>query len=126
MEKKRTELRNLKEGDYIIIDGEPNEIKKLQTSSPGKHGSAKAKISAEGIFDDKHRNISGPVDTKVEVPIVKRKDGQVLSKSGDNVQLMDMESYETFEVIVEGDRLEEIKEGEEIKYMEALGKKKII
>ncbi|WGI17366.1 translation initiation factor IF-5A [Methanonatronarchaeum sp. AMET-Sl] len=127
MSKRRTEIRNLDEGDYILLDGEPSKITDLQVSSPGKHGSAKANISAKGIFDDKKRNMLNPVDTKVDVPIVERKDAQVISKTENTVQLMDMETYETFEILVEDqDILNNLEEGGETKYMSAMGKNKIL
>lgn len=127
MPTKRTEIRNLDDGDYILIDDEPSKITEMKVSSPGKHGSAKANITAEGLFDGKKRNMRNPVDTKIDVPIVERKDAQVVSKSDNTVQLMDMESYETFDVAVENDeKLSELKEGEETKYMESMGKKKIL
>lgn len=127
MPTKRTEIRNLDEGDYILIDNEPSKITKMKVSSPGKHGSAKANITAKGLFDGKQRNMRNPVDTKIDVPIVERKDAQVISKSENTVQLMDMESYDTFEVAVDDkERLGELKEGEETKYMRSMGKNKII
>ncbi|OKY78120.1 MAG: Translation elongation factor P (EF-P)/(eIF-5A) [Candidatus Methanohalarchaeum thermophilum] len=127
MPTKRTEIRNLDQGDYIMMDEEPCKITKMQVSSPGKHGSAKANITAEGLFDGKKRNMINPVDTKVDVPIVERKDGQVISISGTTVQLMDMETYDTFEVkVTDESKLDKLTEGEETTYMEAVDKKKII
>jgi translation initiation factor 5A len=38
------------------------------------------------------------VDTRVEVPIIEKRVGQVLAITGDSVQLMDMENFDTFEV----------------------------
>ncbi|PTD93650.1 translation initiation factor IF-5A [archaeon SCG-AAA382B04] len=126
MPTKRTQIRNLDDGDYVLLDDEPCKIKDMKVSSPGKHGSAKANITAIGLFDGKTRNMRDPVDTKVDVPIVERKDAQVVSKSSDTVQLMDMDSYETFEVAVDDERMSELEEGEETKYMKSMGMKKII
>lgn len=51
MAKKVVEVRTLKKGKYVVIDGEPSKIVGVTTSSPGKHGSAKMRIEAIGIFD---------------------------------------------------------------------------
>lgn len=127
MSKRRTQIRSLDDGDYILMDGEPCKITQMKVSSPGKHGSAKANITAEGLFDGKTRNMRNPVDTKIDVPIVERKDGQVISKTSNSVQIMDMDSYDTFEVAVDEEKkLNDLDEGEETKYMEAMGKRKIL
>jgi len=67
-DKKPERVGALKEGRYVIIDDEPCKIEKIQTSAPGKHGSAKSRIDARGIFDNKRRSIVKPVDSKIEVP----------------------------------------------------------
>ena len=51
MSKKVVEVKTLKVGKYVIIDGEASKITSIQTSSPGKHGAAKARVEAAGIFD---------------------------------------------------------------------------
>lgn len=124
MTTERTDVRNLKEGRYVVIDDEPCKIKKIQISQPGKHGSAKARVSTEGLFDDKKRSFIKSVNDKVEVPIVEREKGQVVSISGNTVQLMNLSTYETFDV----KKPEEIdlSEGEEITYLAAMGRNKIL
>jgi hypothetical protein len=62
----------LKVGRYIVIDEEPCKIIAYSTSAPGKHGAAKARIDAKGIFDDQKRSIIKPVDAKVPIPIIDR------------------------------------------------------
>ncbi|KYK32531.1 MAG: translation initiation factor IF-5A [Theionarchaea archaeon DG-70-1] len=123
-----TEVRNLKKGRYIIVDDEPCKISDMITSSPGKHGSAKARIESIGIFDQKKRSIVKPVGDKIDVPIIDKRSGMVTAIMGDTVQLMDMETYETFEVPapapeeVEG----QLEESVEVEYLETLGRYKII
>ena len=122
------EVRNLKKGRYIIVDDEPCRIIGITTSSPGKHGSAKARIEAVGIFDEKKRSIIKPTGDKIDAPIIDKRSGMVTAFMGDDVQLMDMETYETFEVPtpapedVEGT----LEQGVQVEYMETLGRYKII
>ncbi|MBU7010851.1 MAG: translation initiation factor IF-5A [Theionarchaea archaeon] len=123
-----TEVRNLKRGRYIIIDDEPCKVTDITTSSPGKHGSAKARIEAVGIFDDKKRFIIKPTGDKIDSPIIDKRSGMITAMMGDRIQLMDMETYETFEVPtpdpeeVEGT----LAESAEVEYLETLGRYKMV
>jgi translation initiation factor 5A len=123
MPTKQDQIKNVKEGDYIVIDGEPCVARKRKTSSAGKHGSTKVRIEAKGIIDDKKRQIVKPSDAKVKIPIIDKKVGQVLSVSGKSVQLMDMESYETFEMAIPDDFDAELNEGDEVEYWQVMGNK---
>ncbi len=123
--KEQVEVRQLREGGYIVIDDEPCEIVSISVSKPGKHGAAKARIDAIGIFDGQKRSIVQPVTAKVYVPIVERKRAQVISVTNNVAQLMDLETYETFEIEVPENLKEKVKPGEEVIYIESLGKRKI-
>jgi translation initiation factor 5A len=123
--KEQTEIRTLKVGRYIIIDNEPCTIISLTTSKPGKHGSAKARIDAIGIFDGQKRSIVQPVSAKIYVPIVERKGGQVLSVMGNIAQIMDLNDYSTFEIEIPPEYADKVKEGNEVTYLESMGKRKL-
>ncbi|MHC1586352.1 MAG: translation initiation factor IF-5A, partial [Candidatus Hecatellaceae archaeon] len=71
------DVGSVKEGQYIIIDGEPCKVVELEKSKPGKHGSAKARIVAVGVFDGVKRSIVSPVDARIEVPVIEKRSGQV-------------------------------------------------
>ena len=118
-------MKDLKEGKYIIIDDEACIIKSIAKSKPGKHGAAKARVDAIGVFDNQKRSIVGSVSTKVYIPIVERKTAQVLNINGNIVQLMDLEDYSTFEIPFPEEYNDKIKVGEEITYLKALDKIKI-
>jgi translation initiation factor 5A len=123
--KELSEIRNLKVNRYIIIDDEPCKIVSISTSKPGKHGEAKARIEAIGIFDGQKRSIVKPVKHKVHVPLIDKRSAQVLALMGDNVQLMDLETYETFEMPIPEEYKGQLESGKEIQYLNALGRKKI-
>jgi len=124
--KEQVEVRQLKEGGYIIIDEEPCEIVSITVSKSGKHGAAKARIEAIGIFDGQKRSIVQPVTAKVYVPIVERKRAQVISVMGEVAQLMDLETYETFELPIPESLKDRIEPGKEVFYIESLGKRKLV
>ncbi|WP_254535593.1 translation initiation factor IF-5A [Halomarina litorea] len=96
MAKQQTEVRDLQEGSYVMIEDVPCVINSYSTAKPGKHGSAKARVEGKGVFDSKKRNFTQPVDAKVWVPIIDRKQGQVVSANNGEMQVMDLETYETF------------------------------
>jgi translation initiation factor 5A len=123
--KQVSEVRQLKVNRYIIIDDEPCKIVSITTSKPGKHGEAKARIEAIGVFDTQKRSVVHPVRHKVQVPIIDKRTAQVVALMGDQVQLMDMETYETFEMNIPEDLKGRLNAGEEIQYLSALGKMKI-
>ena len=121
---------DLKKGSYIVIDGEPCVVLDVSKSKPGKHGAAKVRIDARGLFDGNRRSRIFPAGADVEIPIIDKRTGQVLSVSGNVVQIMDMENYEdVFEVPL--DELDpEIRErlspGVEVEYWVALGRRKVV
>lgn len=123
MPTKQDQIKNVKEGNYIVIDGEPCVAKKRKTSSAGKHGSTKVRIEAKGIIDGKKRQIVKPSDAKIKVPIIDKKAAQVLSLSDSSVQLMDLESYDTFEIAIPEDFDQELNEGDEVEYWRVMGDK---
>lgn len=127
MSTRPTDLGSLKPGNLVVIDGEPCKVVSIEKSKPGKHGSAKARVVAIGIFDNVKRSIVGPVDSSIEVPIITKKNAQVVAIT-DTVQLMDLESYEIFETDIPKD--EELKEklepGVNVEYWEIMGKRMIV
>lgn len=125
---KPVEVGSLKPGQYVIIDNEPCRIVEYEKSKPGKHGSAKARIVAIGVFDNTKRSMVSPVDAKVDVPIIEKRSGQVVALMGSIIQLMDLETYEVFETIfpVEDEVKSKLAQGVEIEYWRVLGRTKII
>lgn len=125
---KPVEVGSLKPGQYIIIDNEPCRIVEYEKSKPGKHGSAKARIVAIGIFDNTKRSIVSPVDAKVDIPIIEKRSGQVVALLESTIQVMDLETYEVFETIfpIEDEIKSKLAPGVEIEYWRVLGRTKII
>ena len=125
---KPVEAGSLKVGSFIVIDNEPCKIVEIERSKPGKHGSAKVRITAIGFFDDAKRSIVAPAGATVETPIIVKRTAQVIAILKDTVQLMDLDTYEVYEVSLPLE--EEIKSklnvGVEVEIWELLGRRKII
>ena len=123
MDKTTTEIKNLKPGGFVLIDGIPCRVEKVQTSTSGKHGASKTRVEGIGLLDGRRRSIVAPSSETVEVPIVEKKRGQVLAILGNKPQIMDLEDYSMIELDIPEERRDEIKQGEEIDYYEVIGMK---
>jgi translation initiation factor 5A len=121
----QAEVRTLKEGRYMNIDDEPCKIISISTSKPGKHGEAKARIEAVGIFDGSKRSVVYPVKHKVQVPLIDKRQAQIVNIVGAEVQLMDLETYEMFQLPIPDELKDSLTPGEDIQYLIAMGRKKI-
>ena len=124
---KPAELGSLKVGHNIVIDGEPCRIVELEKSKPGKHGAAKVRLVAIGIFDGVKRTMVGPADSRIEVPIIEKRSGQVVS-IGDMVSVMDNETYEILEVPMPEDEklIERLEPGATVEYWKIMGRSMIV
>ena len=107
-------MKNLKPGSFVLIDDVPCRVDNLQTSRPGKHGGAKARLVATGIFDNQKRNIVKPADSTIYMPVIEKKAAQVIAIIGDNVQLMDLADYSMSEVPIPDEFKGQLIEGEEV------------
>lgn len=88
----------LQKGSYVILDGAACKVSDISVSRPGKHGHAKVRLTAVGLVDGKKRITVMPGHDNVDVPIVEKKSAQVLSVQGNSANVMDSESYETFDL----------------------------
>ncbi|MFQ5919109.1 MAG: translation initiation factor IF-5A [Thermoplasmata archaeon] len=122
----QAEVRSLKPNRYVLIGDEPCRIISITTSKPGKHGEAKARIECFGLFDNQKRSIVHPVTHKVRVPMIDRRRAQVLSLQGGEVQLMDLETYETFTLPVPADFEGKLEPSKDVQYMVAMGRPKLL
>ncbi len=122
------ELGDLKEGSYVVIDGEPCRVVEVSKAKTGKHGSAKVHIVAISLFTGARKTLVGPADQRVEVPIIEKRVGQVTAVLPDAVQIMDLETYETFEVEKpsDPDMASKLAPGKEVEYWVVMGKRMLV
>ncbi len=130
---KPADLGSLKIGSYILLPvsdqptGEPCRISEYDTSKPGKHGSAKARIVGVGVFDNQKRPHVGPVSMQIHVPLIDKRTGQVISMSGDITQIMDSETFETIDVTMIDDEIKgKIENSQNVEYWKVMGRTKIM
>jgi translation initiation factor 5A len=117
------EIGKLKEGRYIVVNGEPHIITNMQKSAPGKHGHAKYRVEAKNMFTGNKTVIVMTAHAHIEVPNLRKQKANVLSVSGTSAQIMDMENYETFDLEIPEELQEQVEAGKIILYWQIMGKK---
>ena len=116
MSKKLVSASSLKVGGFVILDDIPCKVSSMQISRTGKHGHAKCRIEAIGLMKNQKIIKIYPGHDKIEVPIVEKETAQVLSVHGDTANVMDMKTYETFDLKIPEDLKGKIQEGNNITY----------
>lgn len=114
-----------KPGTNIIIESEPYTVKKVDISKTGKHGASKCRIEAMGMISGQKKIIVAPGHERFEVPMVDKRKGQVLSVTGDRASVMDLESFETFDMDIPKELKSEIDPNSSIEYWNIEGQKVI-
>ncbi len=116
MNTKQIEVGSLKVGSYVVVDGVACTVKSIQVSRPGKHGHAKSRIEAVGIIDSQKKIFIKTNHDRMDSPIIEKKVAQVLSISEDNANVMDAESFETFDLNIPAELKDDVKEGVNVAY----------
>jgi len=123
MSTKFASIGTLQKGNYVMIDGVACRVTDTQTSRPGKHGHAKVRLTGVGLIDEKKRIVVMPGHDNIEVPIVDKRNAQVLSINGNMANVMDAESYETFDMEIPEDLKDQVVEGATVLYWIILDQK---
>lgn len=111
-----------KVGTNIIVDGMPCTVRSMDVSKTGKHGHAKCRIEAVGIITGQKKVFVVPGHDRLEVPMVDKRKGQVLS-IGDKVSVMDLESFETLDIPCPDEIKSELEENSNVEYWDVEGEK---
>ncbi len=123
MDTKNESAQDIKVGNYVVFDNVPCIVKNVMHAKTGKHGSTKCRIEAVGLFEDKKIIKIFPGSDTVQIPIVEKKNAQVLSITGDKVNVMDLETFETFDLDIPADLKDSVVDGKEVTYWTVLGKR---
>lgn len=116
MTTKMASVGSLQKGNYVVIEGAACRVADTQISRPGKHGHAKVRLTAVGLVDGKKRVVVMPGHDNIEVPIVEKKTAQVLSIQNDVANVMDSETYETFDLKIPEELKGQVTEGCNVLY----------
>ncbi|MCL4355073.1 MAG: translation initiation factor IF-5A [Nitrososphaerota archaeon] len=125
------ELGSVKEGSYIIIDDEPCKVVSREHFKPGKHGSAKVRLVAISLFTGAKKSYVSPAESRVDIPMIDKRSGQVTTIMDNMVQIMDLQTFEVLETTKPS--TEEMAElngvlgpGVEVEYWSMLGRNRIM
>ena len=121
----RAQVKELKNGKLVVIDGEPCRVVGVTKGKSGKHGAAKARVDAVSLFTGNKKVLLKPVDADCEIPILERKNAQVVAVMGDRAQLMDLETYETYEEDIPEEFRGKLESGQEVEVQVVMGKRTI-
>ncbi len=114
---------SIKPGSFVVIEGAACKVMEATHSKPGKHGAAKVRIVAIGLLDNKKRDIVMPASDNIEVPIIEKKTAQVLNVTGNSANVMDLESYETFDLEIPEELKGQVVAGGQVIYWVILGQR---
>lgn len=125
VEKVFSTAKELRIGKYVLIDDIPCRVVQIESSKPGKHGSAKMRITAIGVFDGQKKTLLSPGDADVDVPIIDRKAVQVMSVSGTTAQVMAKDTYEVYDMDIPEELQGQVEAGKEVDILETMGRRKM-
>ncbi len=123
MSTKSVSVGTLQKGSYVVLEGAACKVTDVQVSRPGKHGHAKVRLTGVGLLDDKKRVVVMPGHDNVDVPLIEKKSAQVLSIKGDVANVMDAETYETFDLKIDSELKDQCVEGCQVLYWQVLDTK---
>jgi translation initiation factor 5A len=115
-ETKPVSISTLQKGNYVVMEGAACRVFDVQVSRTGKHGHAKVRLTGVGLIDNKKRILVSPGHDNIDVPIVEKKDAQVLSVNGSKANVMDMATYETFDLDIPDELKGQPLEGKTVVY----------
>jgi len=125
---KFSQAGQVKIGGFIVIEEVICKIDTIDKSKPGKHGAAKIRMTATGVFNGKKMNLLKPADADIEIPQMDKGNAQVIADLGDKYQIMDTTDYKTYDIdkgefknLNSGENIEYIKAGENIKIVRKKG-----
>ncbi len=116
----------LERGTYFIYNNEPVRILRKEVIVVGTHSHSKLKFYIQGLNEKSERSVNFHHTDKVEIVDIVRKLGQIISKSSNNVQVMDMVSYETFDANTPSELFNQLNEGDQVTFVDINGKIQII
>lgn len=116
----------LKKGDYFKYSNEILKVIRKELVAYGTHSHSKLKLYVQALDKKGEKTINLHHTDKVEILDIIRKSAQVISKLPDKLQIMDSVSYETLDADVPEDLMNEIKEGDEVTFIDLDGNIKVL
>lgn len=116
----------LERGSYFIYNNEPVRVIRKEVIVVGTHSHSKLKFYIQGLREKGERTVIFQHSDRVDKIEIMRKQGQVISKAGNKVQLMDNASYETLDSNLPAELISDINEGDTVTFIELNGNIQIL
>ena len=116
----------LQRGSYFIYNNEPVRVLRKEVIVVGTHSHSKLKFYIQGLNEKGEKTATFHHTDKVEVVDIVRKLGQIIAKSNNKIQIMDMMTYETLDANASSELLNELNEGDQVTFIEFKGNFEII
>ena len=116
----------LEKGNYFIYNGEPVKVVRKEVVSVGTHSHTKLKFYIQGLREKGEKTVILQHSDRVEKVDIMRKQGQIISKSGNKVQVMDSVTYETLDSNLPPELANDVNEGDTVTFIELNGKVEIL
>jgi translation initiation factor 5A len=125
MVSKVIDATEMRVGTYLLLDGAAHQVKKMDISKTGKHGHAKVRFEAVSVMTGKKKVGVVPGHDKFEIPMVDKRQAQVLSVHDGTASLMDSESFENVDLPISEEFQSSVVDGVTVEYWDVEGEKLI-
>ena len=79
------------------------------------------------MFDGIRRSLVSPVDSNVETPLIDKRNGQIIAMTDDNLQIMDLETFEIFDTkAIDENAKSKIQQGVDVEYWKVLDRTRVV
>ena len=79
------------------------------------------------MFDGIRRSLVSPVDSNVETPLIDKRNGQIIAMTDDNLQIMDLETFEVFDTkAIDENAKSKIQQGVDVEYWKVLDRTRVV
>ena len=116
----------LEKGNHFIYNGEPVKVIRREVVAVGTHSHTKLKFFIQGLREKGERSVTFQHSDRIEKIDITQKQGQIISKSGNKVQVMDAVTYETLDAEIPAELAGEINEGDDVTFVELKGAVEIL
>lgn len=117
---------DLNSGNYFLHNNEPVQVVKREVVAYGTHSHTKLKFYFRPLTGRGEKTVTMGHTDKVDILDITRKTGMVLAKTQDKVQVMDSQSYETFDAKIDKELLDKVSENDEVIFVYYQGNAQVI
>ena len=114
--------KDLVGGSWFMHEKEPWQVKRVETVVCGTHSHSKTKLHVKNLFGGGEKVLVFGHQDPVELVDIFKKGASVISKLKEKVQIMDGQSYETFDAELSKELFEELNEGDNVTFVDFNGR----